>query len=68
MLVLSRKKSEKIMIGDNIWIQVVEINSGFVKIGIEAPKDVEVHRQEVYEDIKLGVRPKLAPRIPCAVR
>jgi len=52
MLVLSRKKDEKIIIGDNITIMVIEIRGDKVRLGIEAPKDITVHRQEVYEAIK----------------
>ena len=52
MLVLSRKKDEKIMIGENISIMVVEIRGDKVRLGIEAPRDVSVHRQEVFEAIK----------------
>jgi carbon storage regulator len=52
MLVLSRKKSESIVINDNITIVVVEIRGDKVRLGIEAPKEVSVHRREVYEAIK----------------
>lgn len=52
MLVLSRKKDEKIVIGDNISIMVVEIRGDKVRLGIDAPRDVSVHRREVYEAIK----------------
>lgn len=52
MLVLSRKKDEKIMIGDSITLMVIEIRGDKVRIGIEAPKDVAVHREEVYDAIK----------------
>ena len=48
MLVLSRKKDEKIMIGDNIWVQVIEVRGGIVRLGIHAPIEVEIHREEVY--------------------
>jgi carbon storage regulator len=51
MLVLSRKKHEQIRIGDEIVITVVEIRGDKVKIGIDAPQDVVVHRQEVYEQV-----------------
>lgn len=68
MLVLSRKKFESIMIGDNIKIQVVEIQPGQIRLGIEAPKDVTVHREEIYRDIQAGRRPKVAPAIPRPVR
>lgn len=52
MLVLSRKKDEKIIIGDRITIMVIEIRGDKVRLGIDAPKDVSVHRQEVFEAIK----------------
>lgn len=51
MLVLSRKKNESIVINDQITIVVVEIRGDKVRLGIEAPKDVPVHRREVYESI-----------------
>ena len=51
MLVLSRKKNESIVINDNINIVVVEIGGDKVRLGIEAPKEVPVHRREVYEAI-----------------
>jgi carbon storage regulator len=52
MLVLSRKKDEKIVIGDHITLMVIDIRGDKVRLGIEAPKDVAVHRQEVYEAIQ----------------
>lgn len=52
MLVLSRKKDEKIIIGDQIKIMVIEIRGDKVRLGIDAPKEVSVHRQEVYEAIQ----------------
>ena len=52
MLVLSRKKSEKIMIGEDIVITIADILGEKVKIGIDAPKDIPVHREEVYVAIK----------------
>lgn len=52
MLVLSRKKNESIVINDDIRIVVVEIRGDKVRLGVEAPKEVPVHRQEVYEAIK----------------
>jgi carbon storage regulator len=52
MLVLSRYRDESIMIGDNIVITVVDIRGDKVRLGIEAPTEVPVHRQEVYEAIK----------------
>jgi carbon storage regulator len=52
MLVLSRKKNESIIINDNITVTVIEIRGDKVRLGIEAPKDVSVHRREVYEAIQ----------------
>jgi carbon storage regulator len=51
MLVLSRKKNESIIINNDVVITVVEIRGDKVRLGIVAPKDVSVHRQEVYEAI-----------------
>lgn len=53
MLVLSRKKDESIIIDDHITVTVVEIRGDKVRLGIEAPKDVTVHRREVYEAIQV---------------
>ena len=58
MLVLSRQKDEQIVINDNIIIQVVDIREGKVRLGIVAPKDVMVHRKEVYDAIQIEKRQK----------
>jgi carbon storage regulator len=52
MLVLSRKKNESIVINNDITIVVVEIRGDKVRLGVEAPREVPVHRREVYEAIK----------------
>lgn len=52
MLVLSRQRDETIMIGDDIEVTVVDIRGDKVRLGINAPKSVTVHRKEVYEQIK----------------
>ncbi len=52
MLVLSRHRDESIMIGDNIVITVVDVRGDKVRLGIDAPTDIPVHRQEVYEAIQ----------------
>lgn len=52
MLVLSRKKNESIMIGDDIKIVIVNIIGNKISLGIEAPVDIPVHRKEVYDAIR----------------
>jgi carbon storage regulator len=52
MLILTRKVGETIMIGDDIVVKVLGVRSGQVKIGIEAPRELPVHRQEIFERIK----------------
>ena len=68
MLVLTRKLGENIRIGDSVKITVLEVRSGQVKLGIEAPPEVKVHREEIYARIQeenrraLGeTRPDAAP-------
>ena len=52
MLILSRKKDESIIIDGNIEIKIVEIEDGKVKIGIEAPKNIDIMRKELYKKIQ----------------
>ena len=52
MLVLSRQKDESIVIGDDVEITIVDIRGNKVRLGITAPKDIPVHRREVYEAIQ----------------
>lgn len=52
MLVLSRKTNQRIIIGHNITIVIVEVQGDKVRVGIEAPKEISVHREEVYEAIR----------------
>ena len=52
MLVLSRQRDESIIIGDNIVITIVDIRGDKVRLGIEAPREIPVHRQEVYDAIQ----------------
>ncbi|ATO49122.1 MULTISPECIES: carbon storage regulator CsrA [Brevibacillus] len=63
MLVLARKKDESIMIGDQIEIKVIAVEKDFVRIGISAPRDINVHRKEVYvaiqEENQLAVQTKV---------
>ena len=51
MLVLSRKSEESMFIGDDIKITVLDIRGGQVRIGITAPQDIKIHREEVYDRI-----------------
>lgn len=64
MLVLSRKKNESIVINNDIVITVVEVRGDKVRLGIVAPKDVPVHREEVYEAIHGTKAPAAAPVPP----
>ncbi|MEW4221541.1 carbon storage regulator CsrA [Rossellomorea marisflavi] len=52
MLVLTRKTGESIQIGDNIEIKVVSIQGDQIKLGIDAPKHIDIHRKEVYVSIQ----------------
>jgi len=52
MLILTRKLGERITIGDDIVITLLEIKGAQVKLGIEAPRNISIHRQEIYERIR----------------
>ena len=52
MLVLSRQRDESIIIGDNVVVTVVNVRGDKVRLGIEAPREIPVHRREVYEAIQ----------------
>lgn len=74
MLVLSRQRDETIMIGDDIEVTVVDIRGDKVRLGINAPKEIAVHRKEVYEAIRREnreasqVKPEDLPGIKLAPR
>lgn len=63
MLVLSRKKNESIVINNNIRIVVVDIRGDKVRLGVEAPTEVPVHRQEVYAAIQRNAGVKQEPTL-----
>jgi carbon storage regulator len=64
MLVLSRKKNETVVINNDITVTVVEIRGDKVRLGIVAPKEVPVHRQEVWEEIHAVAAEPTAPVRP----
>jgi carbon storage regulator len=66
VLVLSRKLNQSIMIGDDVRIVVVSVDRDTVKLGIEAPRAIPVHRSEVYEEIQLANRTAAATPAPGA--
>lgn len=61
MLVLTRKLNEKIRIGDDIIVTIIQIDKGSVKIGFEAPEHVSIYRDEVYEKIRNEERGAAGP-------
>ncbi|PPK94535.1 carbon storage regulator [Kineococcus xinjiangensis] len=52
MLVLTRRAGESLVIGDAVVVRVLEVRGDVVRVGIEAPRDVQVHRQEVYDAVR----------------
>jgi carbon storage regulator len=52
MLVLTRRPGESIVVGHNIVITLIEVKGGQVRIGIDAPRDIDVHRLEIYEQVR----------------
>ncbi|MHC4499915.1 MAG: carbon storage regulator CsrA [Planctomycetota bacterium] len=62
MLVLSRTKDESIMIGDNVEITIVDVRGDKVRLGITAPREISVHRREVYDAIQREKNNKEQPQ------
>ena len=61
MLVLSRRVGESIMIGPDVVVTVLEVRPDLVRIGIDAPRDVEVHREEVFVEVQQANRSAASP-------
>ncbi|HUT94503.1 MAG TPA: carbon storage regulator CsrA [Thermoguttaceae bacterium] len=64
MLVLSRKVGEKILIGDNISVTVVRVAQGTVRIGVEAPEELPIVREEIKDQQRTGPRGRKVPSPP----
>ncbi|RZU50443.1 carbon storage regulator CsrA [Krasilnikovia cinnamomea] len=61
MLVLTRKAGESVIIGDDIVVTVLEARGDVIRIGIQAPRDVQVHREEVYRELQAANRAAASP-------
>ncbi len=61
MLVLTRRAGESVMIGDDVVITVLEVRGDVIRLGIEAPRDVQVHREEVYRELQEANRAAASP-------
>jgi carbon storage regulator len=67
MLVLSRKKNESLIIGDDIIVTITDIDGNRVRVGVEAPKEISVHRRELYMKIHGKAPEKPNPRELCSI-
>ena len=61
MLVLTRRAGESVIIGDDVVITVLEARGDVIRIGIQAPRDVQVHREEVYKELQQANREAASP-------
>jgi carbon storage regulator len=61
MLVLTRRTGESVVIGDDVVITVLEARGDVIRLGINAPRDVQVHREEVYKELKAANREAASP-------
>ena len=66
MLILTRRVGETVMIGDEVTVTVLGVKGNHVRIGIKAPKDIPVHREEVYEAIQRDNKEQQAPALQAA--
>ena len=62
MLILTRKTSETLMIGNDVTVTVLGVKGNQVRIGVNAPKSVEVHREEIYQRIQASGEPRLVEK------
>jgi carbon storage regulator len=62
MLILTRRIGETVRIGDDIAVKIVEVKKGQVRLGVEAPRETAVHREEIYRRIKRETRAAEGPR------
>lgn len=60
MLILTRRVGEDLRIGDDVVVRVMGINGSQVRVGVDAPKDIAVHREEIYQKIKDGTLPPIS--------
>jgi len=63
VLVLSRKVGESIVIGDDVIVTILEIRGDLIRVGIDAPRHIKVHRREVFEAIEAANREAVAPTL-----
>ena len=61
MLVLTRRAGESVMIGDDVVITVLEARGDVIRLGIQAPRDVRVHREEIYRELQAANREAASP-------
>ena len=61
MLVLTRRAGESVIIGDDVIVTVLEARGDVIRIGIQAPRDVQVHREEVYKELQQANREAASP-------
>jgi carbon storage regulator len=61
MLVLTRRSGESVMIGDDIVITVLEVRGDVIRVGIRAPRDIQVHREEIYRELQAANQEAASP-------
>lgn len=62
MLVLTRRTGESVMVGDDVIVTVLDVRADTVRLGIQAPRDIAVHREEVYEEIRAANKAAASPQ------